>query len=111
MRDGGQGAELLDCTDSVTNHHVPVLSAVVNRCDESYLCLDVSKTKDVSTDFRKENVQPQLTIIHSETVDSVDRFKYLGMVMDSKQKFGNNCDIIFKKGLAATALSEKTQIF
>ena len=79
--------------------------------DESYVCPDVSKTKDVSTDFRKENVQPQLTIIHSETVDSVDRFKYLGMVMDSKQKFGNNCDIIFKKGLAATALSEKTQIF
>ena len=57
VRDGGQGAELLDCTDSVTNHHVPVLSAVVNRCDESYLCLDVSKTKDLSIDFRSKSVQ------------------------------------------------------
>ena len=71
----------------------------------------MSKTTDLSSDFRKESVQPQSTITHNETAESVNRFKYLGMVMDSKQKFGNNCDIIFKKGLAATALSEKTQIF
>ena len=76
----------------------PVVPDFVNWCYESYLCLNVSKTKVLAVDFRKESVQPQPTVIHNETVESADHFKYLGMVMDSKLKFSRNRDIIFKKG-------------
>ena len=58
---------------------------------ESYLCLNVSKPKNLSISFRKESVL-------SETVESVDHLAYLEMVTDSKLKFSKNCDIIFKKG-------------
>ena len=66
-------------------------------------------TKDLSINFRKESVQPQSTIIHNETVESVDHFKCLGMVMDSKLKLSKNCNIIHKK--KKSALSHKTHIF
>ena len=67
--------------------HGPVVYDFVNCCDQSYLSLNVSKTKDLSNDFRKESVQPQPTIIDNETFESVGHFKYLGMVTDSKLKF------------------------
>ena len=56
------------------------------------------KNKDLSNDFRGESVKLQPTIIHSETVKSVDHFKYLEALINSKLKFSKNCDIIFKKG-------------
>ena len=58
------------------NGHVPVVSDFVNWCDESYLCLNVSKTKDLSVDFRTKSTQPQPTVIHDKTVESVDHDKY-----------------------------------
>ena len=85
--------------------HGPIVSDFVNWCNESYLCLNVSKTKDLSINFWKESVQPQPTVIHDETVESVDRFKYHGMITDFKLKFSRNYDIIFQKRSAATALS------
>ena len=57
-------------------------------------------------DFRKENVQPQPSIICNETAESVDQFKYLKMVMDSKLKItGRKKVTFFPKWSAATALS------
>ena len=61
-------------------------------------CLNVSKTKDLSTNFKKESVQPCPAIIQNESVESADHFLYLGMVMDSKLKFSKHRDIIFTKG-------------
>ena len=58
----------------------------------------MSKTTDLSSDFRKESVQPQSTITHNETAESVNHFKYLGMVMDFTLKFSKKCGILFKKG-------------
>ena len=75
----------------------PVVSYFDNWCDESYLCLNMPKAKDFSNDFRKESIQLQPTIVHNETVEYVDHFKYLGMIMDSKLKFSKPCDVIFKK--------------
>ena len=75
------------------NDHGPVVSDSVNWCDDSYLCLNVSKTKDLSIDCRRKGTEPDPTFIHSETVESVDRYKYLGTTIDSNLKLGNTCDI------------------
>ena len=56
------------------NDHGPVVSDFVNWCDDSYLCLNVSKTKDLSIDFRRKGTQPDPTVIHNETVESVDHY-------------------------------------
>ena len=58
-------------------------------CDEFYVFLNVSKTKDLSIGYRKESVQSQPAIIHNGTVKSVDHLKYFGMVMDFKLNLAN----------------------
>ena len=59
------------------NSHGPVVSDFLNWCDDSYFCLNVSKTKDLSIDFTRKSTQPDPTVIHSETVESVDHYKYI----------------------------------
>ena len=55
------------------NGHGPVVSNFVNWRDESYLCLNVSKTTDFFLiDFGRKSTPPESTVIHSETVESVD---------------------------------------
>ena len=45
----------------------------------------------------EKKVQPQPTVIHSETVESVDHIKYLGTVADSEHWFSKTYDSILKK--------------
>ena len=79
------------------NGHGPVVSDFVNWCDDTYLCLNVSQTKYLFIDFRRENTPPEPTVINRETVESVDHYKHLVTTIDSKLKFSKNCDI-FRKG-------------
>ena len=64
-----------------------VVSDFVIWCDQSYLCLNELNTKYLSIDFRRKSTHPQPTVIHNETVESVDYYKYLGSKFDSKLKF------------------------
>ena len=56
----------------------------VNWCYKNYLYLNVSKTKEMCTDFRKNQRCPKPVYIKGEAVESVDTYKYLGVVFDSK---------------------------
>lgn len=42
----------------------------------NYLDLNVTKTKELIIDFRKNCDQPKPNIIHAETVERVDSYKY-----------------------------------
>ena len=57
------------------NDHGPVVSDFVNWCDESYLCPNLSKTKDLFIGFRRKSTQPDPTVIHNETIH---HYEYLG---------------------------------
>lgn len=48
------------------------------------LDLNVTKTKEIIVDFRKNCDHPKPDIIQAETVEIVDSYKYLGTVFDSK---------------------------
>ena len=56
----------------------------VNWCDKNYLYLNVSKTKEMCIDFRKNKKCPKQVYIKGEAVERVETYKYLGVVFDSK---------------------------
>lgn len=84
--------------DSETGHG-PVINDFVEWCEASHLQLNVVKTNDMLIDFRKKTIQTQeITSIKGQTVECVESYKYLGMVIDSKLTFGTNCEQVCKKG-------------
>ena len=64
--------------------HGPVLHDFVEWCDQSYLCLNKTKTKDMCIDFRRDPPPQTDTVIHDNAVEMVDEYKYLGTTIDNK---------------------------
>ena len=56
----------------------------VNWCNKNFLYFNVSKTKEMCTDFRKNQRCPKPVYIKGEAAERVDTYKYLGVVFDSK---------------------------
>lgn len=69
----------------------------VTWCDDSYLKLNITKTKDMIIDFRTHAVDHVTTTIKGQVVDHVESYKYLGTIIDSKLSFELNCDMVCKK--------------
>ena len=69
----------------------------VNWCDKNYLYLNVSKTKEMCIDFRKNKRCPKPVYIKGETVERVETYKYLGVVFDSKLNWKENINSVLKK--------------
>ena len=69
----------------------------VNSCDKNYLYLNVSKTKEMCIDFRKNQRCPKPVYIKGEAVEREERYKYLGVVFDSKLNWKKNMNSALKK--------------
>ncbi len=78
--------------------HGPAISDFVEWCEKSYLHLNVLKTKDMIIDFRKNVPMHKVPYIKGQTVDSVQSYKYLGTIIDSKLSFKANCEAVCRKG-------------
>ena len=64
---------------------------------ESFLDLNISKTKELVFDSRKEK-EPFIPVtIDQQSVEVVSSFKYLGTVVDSKLSFNDNVVYVYKK--------------
>lgn len=77
--------------------HGPVLDYFVRWCDDSYLQLNVSKTKDMILDFRKNPPVTTPTFLKGTAVEVVSQYKYLGTILDNKLSFETNSDAICRK--------------
>ena len=53
-------------------------------CDDSFLKLNVDKTREMSVDFRRELASLRTTVIQGQEVEFVERFKHLGTLIMSK---------------------------
>ena len=66
-------------------------------CDKNYLYLNVSKTKEMCIDFRKNQRCSKQVYIKGEAVERVGPYKYLGVVFDRKSNWKENINSVVKK--------------
>ena len=70
--------------------HGPVVDDFVTWCDQSFLQLNVNKTKDMIIDFRTSAPVPSVTTVKGTDLELVDSYKYLGTIIDRKLLFKEN---------------------
>ena len=76
------------------SQHGPVVDEFVSWCDKSFLQLNISKTKIMAIDFRRnQSCSPPPTYINGNCIEMVDQYKYLGTMIDKKLKF----DVLFAR--------------
>lgn len=88
---------IVSLLDGSEHNHGPVLDEFVNWCDQSFLQINVAKTKEMFIDFRRKPCPPAPCVIKGETVTVVQQYKYLGTVLDDRLKFDANTDALCKK--------------
>ena len=91
-------------------YHGPSLTEFVDWCNNSYLDLNVTKTKEMTADFRRQEHSPGKTIIHNNEVEIVNKHKYLGTIFD-KLKWDDNTEETVKKGQQRLYLLRKLNYF
>ena len=66
-------------------------------CDDSYLDLNVGKTREM-IDFRGQGYAHVAVQIHDEPVEIINSYKYLGTIFKDTLKWDLNTEAITKKG-------------
>ena len=67
-------------------------------CKDNHLILNVKKTKEMIIDFRiKKNAEIQPLNINHEVVEIVNRYKYLGFIIDDKLSWHNHIQTVNTK--------------
>ena len=69
----------------------------MNWCDENYLYLNVSKTKEMCIDCSKNQRCPKSVYVKEEAAERVETYKYLSVVFNSKLKGKENINSVLKK--------------
>ena len=73
------------------------INSFVQWCDENFLLLNVSKTKEMLINFRKDYTVPDQVVIKNTNVERVQNYKYLGITIDNQLKWTENTDTVAKK--------------
>ena len=87
------------------------LTEFVDWCDNSYLDLNVTKTKEMIVDSRRQEHSPGKTIIHNNEVEIVSQHNYLATIFDDQLKWDDNTEEIVKKGQQRLYLLRKLNYF
>ena len=73
------------------------VNKLINWCGENNLELNLSKTKEMSVDFRRKKSPLSPLLIDGKTVEIVQHIKFLGSMISSDLKWELNVDTIVKK--------------
>jgi hypothetical protein len=71
---------------------------MVRWCEENFLLLNVSKTKELIIDLRRGPNPHIPLLINNEQVEVVTQYKYLGTILDNKLDWTENTTLLVKKG-------------
>ena len=73
------------------------VDAFVHWCNINYLNLNVKKTKEMIFDFRRAQAEHYPLVISEESVELVQSYKYLGVIVDEKLTFTENVHHVYVK--------------
>ena len=77
--------------------YIRQVETFVKYCDENFLQLNVSKTKEMVIDYRTLASEPESVIIKGSTVERIKTYKYLGLVIDNKLAWKEHIEYLCKK--------------
>lgn len=79
-------------------NYLKEINTFVDWCDQNFLELNVTKTKELIVDFRTtKKILPEPVTIKGSEVERVHKFKYLGVVFDDILSWNQNTDTIMNK--------------
>ena len=84
---------IVDLSNSIP-HYIEEVDRFTTWCKDNFLHLNVTKTKELLIDFRKQPLAVSPITIDGEIVE---KYKYLGIILDNKLKFDSNVLNIHKK--------------
>ncbi|PIK43898.1 hypothetical protein BSL78_19228 [Apostichopus japonicus] len=73
------------------------LQSFVDYCDSNFLQLNISKTKEMIIDFRRNAVEPPPVMIKGKEVERVHSYKYLGIHLNNSLTWDGHVDALVKK--------------
>ena len=83
----------------------------VSWCDDNVLCLNVSKTKEMVINFRKNASALNLLVIKGEQVEFAHQYKYLGTTLADKLDWAKNVSNSAEEGKStAFFFLEETEV-
>lgn len=94
-----EGRPILKCVDDSIIVSLPsdddldhgsVEGSCIDWCKQSFLDINVSKTKEMIIDFQRKPLPIPSVCIHGQAIEMVQQYKYLGVIIDDKFTFGAN---------------------
>ena len=70
----------------------------VDWCEVNHLQLNMTKTKELVVDLRRDKAPVTPVSIRGVSVDTVEDYKYLGVYIDNKLDWAKNTDALYRKG-------------
>ena len=98
-------------SDDQCSHYLNAVHRFVDWCDQNYLQLNVTKTKEMVIDFRKNNTVPDPVLLKGENVERVKSYKYLGTTIDQSLSWKENTQFILKKANSRLYCLRKLRTF
>ena len=74
------------------NTYRTAVKDLVSWCNDNFLCLNVSKTKEMVIDFQRNASTLNPLVIKEQQVEFVSQYKYLGTTLDHKLDWAKNTD-------------------
>ncbi|KAG1663833.1 Patj [Nymphon striatum] len=74
-----------------------LIQEFIKYAEQNFLEINISKTKELLIDFRRNSIEPCLVIIKNLQVERTSTYKYLGVIFNNKLKWDDHVDKILKK--------------
>ena len=74
---------IVDLSNSIP-HYIEEVERFTTWCKDNFLDLNVTKTKELLIDLRKQPPAVSPITIDGEIVERVEKYKYLGIILDNK---------------------------